>query len=331
VKPSSLPALDQNRARAIAAEFSAASVLVIGDVMLDQFLLGRVTRISPEAPVPIVHYARSENRIGGAANVAHNVGALGGKAALVGLIGRDASASALRDALSGSGLPTDGLVEDTHRPTTTKVRVVTDRHQQVARVDYEDDREAAGSVETALVECASRLAAHAGVIVVSDYLKGCVTRRLVGELVVLAKQQSIPLLVDPKIPHIDYYRGASLVTPNHHEAEVATHTRIRTDEEAAIAARRFRERAGCEGVLITRGEHGMWLLDGDVEGVLPATARDVADVTGAGDTVIATLALALAAGATLAEAARLANHAAGLVVAKFGPATVSVEELLEVV
>ena len=175
------------------------------------------------------------------------------------------------------------------------------------------------------------LAAHAGAIVVSDYLKGCVTRRLVGELVVLAKQQSIPLLVDPKIPHIDYYRGASLVTPNHHEAEVATHTRIRTDEEAAIAARRFRERAGCEGVLITRGEHGMWLLDGNVDGALPATAREVADVTGAGDTVIATLALALAAGATLAEAARLANHAAGLVVAKFGPATVSVEELLDAV
>jgi D-beta-D-heptose 7-phosphate kinase/D-beta-D-heptose 1-phosphate adenosyltransferase len=121
------------------------------------------------------------------------------------------------------------------------------------------------------------------------------------------------------------------VTPNHHEAEVATHLRIRTDEEAALAARRFRERAGCAGVLVTRGEHGMWLLDGEVEGPLPATAREVADVTGAGDTVIAALALSLAAGATSAEAARLANHAAGLVVAKFGPATISVEELLAAV
>ena len=144
--------------------------------------------------------------------------ALGGKATLVGLIGRDTSASTLRDALSGSGLPTDGLVEDTHRPTTTKVRVVTDRHQQVARVDYEDDHEAAGGVETALVESASRLAAHAGAIVVSDYLKGCVTRRLVGELVVLAKQQSIHILVDPRFTH-HYYRGTSLVTPDHHEAQ----------------------------------------------------------------------------------------------------------------
>ncbi|HKQ28994.1 MAG TPA: PfkB family carbohydrate kinase, partial [Burkholderiales bacterium] len=139
--------------------------------------------------------------------------------------------------------------------------------------------------------------------------------------------QGIPLLVDPKIPHIDYYSGASLVTPNHHEAEVATHTRIRTDEEAAIAARRFRERAGCESVLITRGEHGMWLLDGNVEGVLPATARDVADVTGAGDTVIATLAVMLAAGAGLEAAVRIANRAAGIVVGKLGTATASHQEL----
>jgi len=307
------------------------SVLVVGDVMLDHFVYGRVTRISPEAPVPVVQFERDEFRLGGASNVAANIVALGGRAAAIGIVGADTEGARLIEELRRVGVDAAGIVDDTARCTTRKLRVVTTRNQQVARVDYEDDREAAGSVETALVECASRLAAHAGAIVVSDYLKGCVTRRLVGELVVLSKQQSIPLLVDPKIPHIDYYRGASLVTPNHHEAEVATHTRIRTDEEAAIAAQRFRERAGCEGVLITRGEHGMWLLDGDVEGVLPATARDVADVTGAGDTVIATLALALAAGATLAEAARLANHAAGLVVAKFGPATVSVEELLEVV
>jgi D-beta-D-heptose 7-phosphate kinase/D-beta-D-heptose 1-phosphate adenosyltransferase len=211
------------------------------------------------------------------------------------------------------------------------VRVVTDRHQQVARVDYEQDGEAADAIEDALIERAAALAAKAGAIVISDYLKGCVTRRLVSELVGVARSRRIPVLVDPKIPHIDYYRGASLVTPNHHEAEVATLTRIRTDDEAADAARRFRERAGCEGVLVTRGEQGMWLLDGEVEGALPATAREVADVTGAGDTVIATLALALAAGATSTEAAQVANHAAGLVVAKFGPATVSVEELLAAV
>jgi rfaE bifunctional protein kinase chain/domain len=331
VRAASVPALDRGRARELAARFPAASVLVVGDVMLDQFLIGRVTRISPEAPVPIVQFGREENRIGGAANVAHNVVALGGRAHLVGLVGRDSAAATLRDALGECGLAADGLVEDAGRPTTTKVRLVTDRHQQVARVDYEQDGEAAGAIEDALVARASALGAAAGAIVISDYLKGCVTRRLVRELVRVGRSRRIPLLVDPKIPHIDYYAGASLVTPNHHEAEIATHTRIRTDAEAAEAARRFRDRAGCDGILVTRGEHGMWLLDGDVEGALPATAREVADVTGAGDTVIATLALALAAGATSAEAARLANHAAGLVVAKFGPATVTVEELLNAV
>jgi rfaE bifunctional protein kinase chain/domain len=166
---------------------------------------------------------------------------------------------------------------------------------------------------------------------VSDYLKGAVTGRLVAELAELARSRGLPLLVDPKIPHIGYYRGATLVTPNHHEAEIATHMRIRTDEDARSAARSLRQRASCDGVLITRGEHGMWLLAPESEGALPATAREVADVTGAGDTVIAMLALAMAAGATLAEAASLANHAAGIVVGKFGPATVSVEELLAVV
>ncbi len=139
----------------------------------------------------------------------------------------------------------------------------------------------------------------------------------------------IPLLVDPKIPHLGCYAGATLVTPNHHEAETATHVRIRTDDDARQAARDFRERAGCDAVLITRGEQGMWLSEANVEGSIPAVAREVSDVTGAGDTVVATLALALAAGATLTEAALLANHAAGIVVGKFGPATLTADELLE--
>jgi D-beta-D-heptose 7-phosphate kinase/D-beta-D-heptose 1-phosphate adenosyltransferase len=164
-------------------------------------------------------------------------------------------------------------------------------------------------------------------IVVSDYLKGIVTRRVMATLRDLARAGGIPLLVDPKIPHLEYYAGATLITPNHHEAEIATHRRIRTDEEARAAAHLLREHVGTAGVLITRGEHGMWLLHDDVDGHLPATAREVADVTGAGDTVIATLALALAAGATFTESACLANQAAGIVVGKFGPATVTAQEL----
>ena len=147
-------------------------------------------------------------------------------------------------------------------------------------------------------------------------------------MVAAAKARGIPVLVDPKIPHLDYYAGSTLITPNHVEAETATHLRIRTDEDARAAAGKFRERARCDSVLITRGEHGMWLACGEVEGALPATAREVSDVTGAGDTVVATLALALAAGATYAEAAQLANEAAGIVVGKFGPAVVTPIELL---
>jgi D-beta-D-heptose 7-phosphate kinase/D-beta-D-heptose 1-phosphate adenosyltransferase len=149
-----------------------------------------------------------------------------------------------------------------------------------------------------------------------------------ARVLAIAQARGVPVLVDPKIPHLEYYNGATLVTPNHHEAEVATHLRIRSDEDARNAARVFRERVQCEGVLITRGEHGMWLAHETAEGQLPTAAREVSDVTGAGDTVVATLALAAAAGATLAEAARLANEAAGIVVGKFGPATVTPQELL---
>jgi D-glycero-beta-D-manno-heptose-7-phosphate kinase len=146
---------------------------------------------------------------------------------------------------------------------------------------------------------------------------------------VALKSAGVPLIVDPKIPHLACYAGATLVTPNHHEAETATHRRIRTDDDARDAARDFRTQASCDAVLITRGEHGMWLSDGSVEGTIPAIAREVSDVTGAGDTVVATLALALAAGATLAEAAILANHAAGVVVGRFGPATLTRNDLAE--
>jgi D-beta-D-heptose 7-phosphate kinase/D-beta-D-heptose 1-phosphate adenosyltransferase len=234
----------------------------------------------------------------------------------------------LRELLSVTGVASSGLITDEKRRTTTKVRIVTTRNQQVARVDYESEEAASESVEDALIRQLEDRIPRAGVIIVSDYLKGLLTRRLMASLIAAAQKHRVRVLVDPKIPHLDHYAGATIVTPNHHEAEVATHMRIRTDEDAEQAAALFRERARCQGVLITRGEHGMWLSHGGVEGHLPATAREVADVTGAGDTVVATLALAMAAGATASEAAQLANEAAGIVVAKFGPATVSPAELL---
>jgi len=329
--PGSLPTLGRDRAGLLVEQFPRASVLVVGDVMLDQFIVGRVERISPEAPVPIVAFDHEDSRVGGAANVATNVASLGGSVHLVGLVGADAAADRLRAGLSAHAIDDGGLVTDPDRRTTTKMRVVTTRNQQVARVDYESDTEVHGSVESHLVERAASLAARADAIVVSDYLKGGVTRRLMERLVERASARHVPLLVDPKIPHLEYYAGATLVTPNHHEAEIAAHARIRNEADAGLAARTIRERARCAGVLITRGEHGMWLLDGAWEGHAAATAREVADVTGAGDTVIAILALALAVHATSAEAVRLATYAAGVVVAKFGPATLTRDELLAAV
>ena len=320
-----LPPIDAGRARDLIARFAGLPILVVGDVMLDRFIVGRVTRISPEAPVPIVRFESEHARLGGAANVAHNIVALGGRASLVGLIGKDAAAAILRVQLEAAGVDADGLVEDPGRPTTEKVRVVTERNQQVARIDYERDGDAGGDVERAIVAQVTRLGAGAKALLASDYLKGSITRAVVEALL---RHTGTPLIVDPKIPHLACYAGATLITPNHHEAEAATHLRVRSDEDARQAAHEFKTRAQCEAVLITRGEHGMWLSEPGAEGSIPAVAREVSDVTGAGDTVAATLSLALAAGATMTEAAALANQAAGIVVGKFGPATVSAGELL---
>ena len=322
-----LPPLAADRGRALAAAFAGTRILVVGDAMLDRFIAGRVTRISPEAPVPVVAFAHETHRIGGAANVAHNVTALGGEATLVAVTGQDDTAATLARACRDAGIAAS-LVGDASRQTTTKVRIVTERKQQVARIDYETDSEIAGDLEARVIAAVQQHAARASAIIVSDYLKGCVTAGVMDAVLTAASRHKIRVLVDPKIPHLDYYAGADVITPNHHEAETATHMRVRTDEEARTAARLFRERAACDAVLMTRGDQGMWLLGAEVEGQLSAAAREVADVTGAGDTVIATVALAVAAGATLAEAARLANEAAGISVSRFGPATVASSELL---
>ena len=323
-----LPPLPVERARQLVGKLPKTKVLVVGDVMLDQFTIGRVTRISPEAPVPIVAYERDEFRAGGAANVAVNARALGAQVELVSIVGSDQAAGQLRDLLAAADLSVRGLITDEKRRTTTKVRIVTTRNQQVARVDYESEDVPTEAIEDAIIDQLESRIPEVGAVVVSDYLKGTVTRRLIASVVALAQERAVAVLVDPKIPHLDFYTGATLVTPNHHEAEIATHMRIRTEDEAQRAARRFRERARCDGVLITRGEHGMWLAADGIEGHLPATAREVSDVTGAGDTVVATLALAIAAGATASEAAQLANAAAGVVVGKFGPATLTATELI---
>jgi rfaE bifunctional protein kinase chain/domain len=323
-----LPTVTIDRARRITSAIGSAHVLVIGDAMLDKFVVGRVTRISPEAPVPVVAFDHEMSRIGGAANVANNIAALGGQTTLVAVTGLDEAAATLALACREAGIA-PSLVGDASRLTTTKVRIVTDRNQQVARIDYEVDAEIANEVEQRVIAEIEKHAPRASAIIVSDYLKGCVTRRVV-QAAVAAAGPGVPVLVDPKIPHIDYYADTTMVTPNHHEAEIASHMRVRSQDEARTAARVFRDQARCANVLMTRGDQGMWLLSEEGEGHLPSAAREVSDVTGAGDTVIATMAVMLASGATMIEAACLANEAAGLSVARFGPATVSVLELLKV-
>jgi D-beta-D-heptose 7-phosphate kinase/D-beta-D-heptose 1-phosphate adenosyltransferase len=311
------------------AQLAGRRVAVVGDLMLDHFQFGRVDRISPEAPVPVVRFERDEYRLGGAANVAHNVVAVGGRAELVGVVGRDEAAAELRRHARAAGIDDRAFVEDPARPTTRKTRIVTSRNQQVARLDHEVDRDVSGAVLGAVRSAAARAISQADAVVLSDYRKGVVTATVIEEAIRGAAGR-VPVLVDPKVPDALRYRGATLITPNHHEAELMTSAAIRTPDDVRAAARRLHDHTGAS-ILITWGEHGMWVLDAGgpavVEAALPAEAREVSDVTGAGDTVIAVLAVALAAGASLVDAARLANTAAGLVVARFGPAAVTHAEL----
>jgi D-beta-D-heptose 7-phosphate kinase/D-beta-D-heptose 1-phosphate adenosyltransferase len=319
-----------SRLAELALGFAGRRIAIVGDAMLDHFLIGRVDRISPEAPVPVVRFDRDEFRLGGAANVAYNVAALGGRASLVGLVGADAAAHEIERRMQQAGLETHGLVVDQNRPTTRKVRIVTSRNQQVARVDYEMEADASDAILRALTAQVRTVVQDADAVVLSDYRKGVVTPEVIDAAIDAAAPRRAPVLIDPKIAHMDRYRGVTLITPNHREAELMTQTAIRTTQDARTAARRLHERTGAS-VLITWGEHGMWVLDRStdtlVEEALPALAREVADVTGAGDTVIAVLALALSAGARLVDGARLANIAAGLVVARFGPSSVTPGEL----
>jgi len=322
--------LTPGRAGEIVGAMRGRGVVVFGDVMLDEFVWGDVTRISPEAPVPVVDIRRESVHLGGAANVLANLRALGVRATLVGVVGADRAGERVRTELREAGAhePDANLITDVSRPTTLKTRIIA-HNQLVVRADRERRAPVDGPVEERLVAALRRLLKEAEALIVSDYDKGAVTPYVLGEILPAAEAAGVPVLVDPKLRNFDSYRPATLVTPNHHEALRVTNTEDDTDVGMASAARLIRERLGCSSVLITRGERGMMLLEeGGEPTYVPTAAREVYDVTGAGDTVIATLAASLAAGAALVEAAMLANHAAGLVVGKVGTATATAEELL---
>jgi D-beta-D-heptose 7-phosphate kinase/D-beta-D-heptose 1-phosphate adenosyltransferase len=308
--------------------FPTVRLLVVGDFMLDQFIWGNVERISPEAPVPVVHVSRESFHLGGAANVVHNVRALGGHASGCGLVGTDSSGRRVVAELKKIGAGCAGIVAARGASTIRKTRVIA-HNQQVVRFD----RESSAESPAALARVCRFLRRRGGAfdaIVISDYGKGMVNDAVLDAVRAARARRRRPLVVDPKKPNFGRYHDITLASPNAAEAAEAAGMEIGNDQDLVAAGGGLLKRWGAEAVLVTRGEHGMTLVQPNrTLRHFPAAAREVYDVTGAGDTVVATCALALAVGASFEEAARLANSAAGIVVGKLGTATLSAKELME--
>ena len=303
-----------------------ATVLVLGDLMLDEYVWGEVQRISPEAPVPIVEIRTRTHVPGGAANAAAGVTALGGRALLAGVVGEDAAASALREALTTAGVQLDGVATDPQRPTTTKTRVIA-HAQQVVRTDSETRSPPPGKVEADLVDWVRSQISEADALLISDYGKGVVSPAVAKGSIDAARGASKPVVVDAKGIHYSNYRGATVITPNLQDAGRAANVHIEKEEDLREAARRLTEACGGAALLITRGAAGMTLFSVEHPLDVPAETQEVYDVTGAGDTVVAVLAVALARDVPLPDAVGLANAAAGIVVGKVGTSTVALSEL----
>jgi rfaE bifunctional protein kinase chain/domain len=327
----SLPPPDRQALRRHIQRFPQANVLVVGDLILDHYIWGKVSRISPEAPVPVVHVDSESLLLGGAANVYNNILSLGGRADLCGVVGADEGGRRLLKELGVRRHGRGGVVIDADRPTTRKTRVVA-HNQQVVRFDVEHRSELKSSLQRRILRYVESRLREISCLVVSDYAKGVVTASLMAELVRLTALRHVPIVVDPKVEHFSYYKGVTVVTPNHLEAGQAAG--IHGDDDGAIneAGETIRQRLGCHSVLVTRGEKGMSLFEFDGTTFhIPTMARQVYDVTGAGDTVIGTLALGLATGASIREGAMLANQAAGIVVGMVGTATVTAQQLTEAI
>jgi D-beta-D-heptose 7-phosphate kinase/D-beta-D-heptose 1-phosphate adenosyltransferase len=314
--------------RGLVTAFRGKRVLILGDIMLDEYIWGEVRRISPEAPVPVVEMRRRNFAPGGAANTAANVAALGGEPHLLGFVGQDHHAASLRETLDQSGINYRGLCVDESRITTTKTRVVA-YNQQVVRLDCEDRTPLTARQEDELLQEAEARLSDVDACILSDYGKGVVSERVSRQFIRLARQASKPVVVDPKGADYNKYRGATVIKPNLHEAEAAARQAITSEAGLEEVGARLVEFLGGSALLITRGADGMSLFRGDTPSVhIPTLARRVFDVTGAGDTVASVLALGLAANGSLEDTIHMANRAASLVVAKVGTATVTLEELL---
>ena len=323
--------LDRTQAESLLGRLKGCKVAVLGDVMLDEYLFGEVSRISPEAPVPIVRVVREQAVLGGAANVAANLKALGAEPLLLGTLQKDAAGDRILGLLGRTGISISGLVLDPSRPTIIKTRIIG-QQQQMLRIDREDPGSPEAAVLLGLKDRLARAVEEASALVVSDYAKGVICAPVMETVRTLCAAKSIPWIVDPKPDHKALYHGATLMTPNTKEAAELAHQPARGDGEAAAAGKAILQELGLQGLLLTRSERGMALFapDGDHEApwMIPTEAREVFDVSGAGDTVIAAFAAAVGAGADWRAAAMLANAAAGVVVAKVGTATATPAEIL---
>nr|WP_279615553.1 D-glycero-beta-D-manno-heptose-7-phosphate kinase [Geoalkalibacter ferrihydriticus] len=312
------------------ARLKGLKALVIGDLMLDEYVWGRTDRISPEAPVQVVEVVRQDLRLGGAGNVVNNLVALGCQIEVAGALGEDEDGRGLRSMLEARGIGTGGIVLDVGRTTSRKTRILAS-NQQMLRIDRESTSPISAEVEKQLAAQVRDAVSGCQVILVSDYLKGVLTQGLLQEIFAIGRAAGIPVVVDPKGNDYHKYRGATLITPNRKEAQTASGILISDDAGLCRAGRKLRESLGLEALVLTRSEEGMSLFLADGQEVhLPTEAREVFDVSGAGDTVLALLGIGLGAGLSVENAAHVANLAAGIVVGKVGTSTVAPEEILEV-
>jgi D-beta-D-heptose 7-phosphate kinase/D-beta-D-heptose 1-phosphate adenosyltransferase len=324
------PRLTKKRVQEYAQQFAKTRISVLGDVMLDRYFWGDVDRISPEAPVPVVHVTKRSEQLGGAANVARNLRALGVEVRIAGVTGDDRESGEVRSLLAEQGIDDGGLIEVPGRETTEKVRIIA-RNQQVVRADFESDESIGDDAKNKLFDAVREHAERCDALLVSDYGKGVLARDYLRELISAWRDRQKPVLVDPHVGHFPWYRGATVITPNVKEALRGSSLPPGTRDVTSDGAFQIREDLQLDALLVTRGERGMSLYYGDGqrhEVHIPTVAKEVYDVTGAGDTVIGVLTAALAAGVDMVEAVVMANQAAGEVVKEVGTTAVSLDALL---
>jgi D-beta-D-heptose 7-phosphate kinase/D-beta-D-heptose 1-phosphate adenosyltransferase len=322
--------MSKKKALKIISDFKKSGVLVVGDVMVDHFIWGKVSRISPEAPVPVVDVQKDSVMLGGCANVLNTIYAMGGRVFVAGVIGDDEIGKGLVKQLKERQIDTAGIIIEKGRPTTLKTRIVA-HGQQMVRFDHESKKPIPKSSCDRILAYVRSLRDQIGAIVISDYSKGVVSRELIDGIKRIVEDSNIFLCVDPKQSDFSIYSGVHVITPNHHEAQRAAGLEIVSSDDLLNLGKTLLAKYDFQALLVTRGEEGMSLFEKGrsiSHTFFPAQAKEVYDVTGAGDTVIGVLALALAAKASFKEATSLANHAAGIVVGKIGTSTVSQEELI---